>query len=157
MPSLVKTEGNFCMQKFKSSNINFRWAWTQFEIVSSLEAIFNVTQNYDRYDYRWVPHNFSSRFTSLTSPSDAWQKDCNFGKMTFLINRFHMYCKLPLICTVDFPAVVWKSPTLGALLTLHGVEDTRLNSERDGVWRKIAGPYMDFPLCVKWLTRSECR
>lgn len=78
-------------------------------------------------------------------------------KMTLLINKFHMYCKLPLGYTVNFPAVIWKSPTQGALLTLHRMEGIQLDSEREGIWRKTEGSYEDFPLCVEWLTRWECR
>lgn len=56
--------------------------------------------------------------------------------MTLVINKFHMYCKLPQVYTVNLPAVAWKSPTQGALLTVHGVVYINPNSERKGKSRE---------------------
>ena len=48
--------------------------------------------------------------------------------MTLLINKFHMYCKLPQAYAVDLLAVYWISPTQGAFLALHRVEDVHSNN-----------------------------
>lgn len=157
MPSLVKTEGNFCTKSssFQISTsdeheLNFKWSLLQKLYLMWHRIMIDMTIG----EYLIIFPQGSLLSQALWCMVEGLQL---WKKMTLLINKFHMYCKLQLVYTVDFSAVVWKSPTQGALLTVHKMEDIQLNSEREGVWRNIKGSYEDFPLRVKWLTRWECR